>query len=41
MFKSVRILSNLVQITALVKANSVDMPKTMRIFVQLRVRVRA
>ena len=41
MFKSIRICSNLVQVTALVKAISVDMPKTMRIFVQLRIRVRA
>ena len=34
MFKYVRIWSNLIQITALVKPNSVDIPKTMRIFVQ-------
>lgn len=32
MFKFVRIWSNLVQITALVKANRVDMPKTLCIF---------
>jgi hypothetical protein len=33
MFNFVRIWSNLDQITALVKANRVDMPKTLRIFV--------
>ena len=33
MFNFVRIWSNLVQITAIVKANRVDMPKTLRIFV--------
>ena len=39
MFNFVRIWSNLDQITALVKANRVDMPKTIRIFVQLKIRV--
>ena len=33
MSKYVRIWSNLIQISALIKANSVEMPKTMRIFV--------
>ena len=33
MFKSVRIWPNLIQIIDFVKANSEDIPKTMRIFV--------
>ena len=41
MFKYVRIWSNLMQISALVKVGSMDMPKTMRIFKQLFLRVRA
>ena len=41
MFKSVQIWSNLVQINAFVKVKSVDIPKTIRIFVQLQIRVRA
>ena len=40
MFKIVHIWLNRVQITALVKANRVDMPKTLRIFAQLKLRVR-
>ncbi len=41
MFKFVRIWSNLIHISALVKTRSMELPKTMRIFVQLSIRVRA
>ena len=41
MFKNVRIWSNLVQNSALVESRSMELPKTMRIFVQLRIRLRA
>ena len=41
MFKSVQKWSNLIQNRTLVESKNVDMPKTMRIFVRLRIRVRA
>ena len=41
MFRSVRIWLSLIRTSTLFKANRVEMPKTMRIFAQLKLRVRA